>query len=119
MGTRLPGGTLLRWPHHRPGREHPPLGGAGPVRHRLVRTSGDGATPVTSFPWYVARAAGLVSWVLLTAGVLWGLAISTRGLRGRPPPAWLLDLHPDPGGLATVFPRLHVLAVPVVPFVHF
>ena len=74
---------------------------------------------MTSFPWYVARAAGLVSWVLLTAGVLWGLAISTRVLRGRPRPAWLLDLHRYLGGLATIFAGVHVVAILFDQFVHF
>jgi len=74
---------------------------------------------VTSFPWYVARAAGLVSWVLLTAGVLWGLAISTRVLRGRPRPAWLLDLHRYLAGLATIFAGVHFVAILFDQFVHF
>ena len=30
--------------------------------------------------WYTARASGLVAWALLSAGVLWGLALSTKVL---------------------------------------
>ena len=37
-------------------------------------------------PWYVARAAGLVAWTLLTASVFWGLSISTKVFRGKPRP---------------------------------
>ena len=40
-----------------------------------------------TFPWYVARASGIVAWVLLAASVLWGLAITTRVMNGRPRPA--------------------------------
>jgi sulfoxide reductase heme-binding subunit YedZ len=70
-------------------------------------------------PWYVARAAGLIAWTLLTASVLWGLSISTRVFRGKPRPAWLLDLHRYLGGLATVFTVLHVGAIIADSYIHF
>ncbi len=70
-------------------------------------------------PWYIARAAGLIGWTLLTASVLWGLAISTKVLGRRPRPAWLLDLHRFLGGLATVFTGVHIGAVLVDTYVHF
>ena len=70
-------------------------------------------------PWYVARAAGLIAWTLLTASVLWGLSISTRVFRGKPRPAWLLDLHRYLGGLATIFTVLHVGAIIADSYVHF
>jgi predicted ferric reductase len=58
--------------------------------------------------WYVARASGLVALALLTASVLWGLALST-GLLGRSPSrAWLLDLHRFLGALSLVFIGVHV-----------
>ena len=69
--------------------------------------------------WYVARAAGLVSWALLTSSVLWGLAISTKSFRGVARPAWLLDLHRYLGGLATVFVGVHVVALIADSYVHF
>jgi len=69
--------------------------------------------------WYLARAAGLVSWALLTASVLWGLAISSRSFRGVVRPAWLLDLHRYLGGLATVFVGVHVAALVADSYVHF
>src|SRR4051812_29116120 len=61
--------------------------------------------------WYVARASGLVAWALVTASVLWGLALSSRALGSRPRPAWLLDLHRFLGGLAVVFTGVHVVAI--------
>jgi predicted ferric reductase len=61
--------------------------------------------------WYVARSGGIVSWALLAASVLWGLALSTRALGARPRPNWLLDLHRFLGGLALVFVGVHVGAL--------
>jgi predicted ferric reductase len=69
--------------------------------------------------WYVARSAGLIAWVLLTAAVLWGLALSSKALGRRPHPAWLLDLHRCLGALATTFTVVHVLAVVADNYVHF
>jgi DMSO/TMAO reductase YedYZ heme-binding membrane subunit len=61
--------------------------------------------------WYVARAGGIVAWGLLAASVLWGLAMSTRSLPGRPRPSWMLDLHRFLGGLALVFVGVHAAAL--------
>ncbi len=72
-----------------------------------------------SLPWYVARSAGLISWALLTASVLWGLALSSKALGKRPRPNWLLDLHRFLGGLATIFVGVHVGAILLDTFVHF
>jgi predicted ferric reductase len=69
--------------------------------------------------WYVARASGLVGWTLLTASVMWGLSISTKVLKGRPRPAWLLDLHRYLGGLATIFVGVHVIGIVADTYVHF
>jgi hypothetical protein len=69
--------------------------------------------------WYVARAGGIVSWVLLSAGVIWGLLLSTKVLGRRPRSAWLLDLHRFLGGLAVVFTVVHVGAIVADSYVHF
>ena len=73
----------------------------------------------STFPWYVARAAGLVSWALLAAATLWGLALSTRALGKRPRPNWLLDMHRWLGGTALAFTGVHVLALLLDQYVHF
>ena len=70
-------------------------------------------------PWYVARSSGMIAWALLAASVLWGLAISTRVLRGTPRPSWLLDLHRYLGGIATVFVGVHIVALLGDTYVHF
>ncbi len=69
--------------------------------------------------WYVARSGGLLSWALLAAAVLWGLALSSRVFGKRPRPAWLLDLHRYLGGLALVFLGVHVVAILLDGYVHF
>jgi predicted ferric reductase len=69
--------------------------------------------------WYVARSSGLVTWALVAASVLWGLALSTRALGRRPRPAWLLDLHRFLGGAAVVFTAIHVITVVLDSYVHF
>ena len=69
--------------------------------------------------WYVARAGGLVAWALVGLSVIWGLALSTKVMEGRPRPAWLLDLHRFLGGLALVFTAVHVLAISLDTYVHF
>ena len=72
-----------------------------------------------TFPWYVARAAGLVSWALLAVATLWGLALSTRALGDRPRANWLLDLHRWLGGTALAFTGVHVVALLADQYVHF
>jgi predicted ferric reductase len=69
--------------------------------------------------WYTARAGGIVAWALMAAGVLWGLALSTKVLNGKPRPNWILDLHRFLGGLAVVFTGVQVLAIVADSYVHF
>jgi hypothetical protein len=72
-----------------------------------------------TFPWYIARAAGLVSWALLAAATLWGLALSTKALGKRPRANWLLDMHRWLGGTALAFTGVHVAAVLADQYTHF
>ena len=73
----------------------------------------------TTLLWYTARAAGIVTWALLAASVLWGLALSTRVFRGRLRPAWVLDLHRFLGGAAVVFLAVHIVTIVFDSYVHF
>ena len=61
--------------------------------------------------WYISRASGLVAWSVVTASILWGLALSTRLVRSKGVPAWLLDLHRFLGTLSIVFVAVHLLAL--------
>jgi predicted ferric reductase len=61
--------------------------------------------------WYAARSSGLVAWALVTASILWGLALSTRLIQRRGVPAWLLDLHRFLGTLSLVFVGVHLVAL--------
>ncbi len=61
--------------------------------------------------WHVSRAAGIVAWALSGAAVLWGLALSTRALGGRPRAPWLLDLHRFLGGLTILFVGFHLVGL--------
>ena len=65
----------------------------------------------TQFWWHMSRAAGIVAWGLSGAAVLWGLALSTRALGGRPRAPWLLDLHRYMGGLTVVFVAFHLVGL--------
>ena len=57
--------------------------------------------------------------MLVSASLVWGLALSTRLLGSKPPPAWLLDLHRALGGLAVIFTGVHLAGLVGDTYVHF
>lgn len=69
--------------------------------------------------WFVARASGIVAWVLAALSVLWGLALSTRALGRKPGAPWLLDLHRFLGGLTVVFVAVHLVGLWADSYVEF
>jgi predicted ferric reductase len=69
--------------------------------------------------WYVARASGLVTYGLLAASVIWGLAVSTRLLGRWPAPGWTLDLHRHLGALALTFTGIHLAALLLDTYIQF
>lgn len=69
--------------------------------------------------WYIARSSGIVAWALVAASVIWGLLISTRLLKGRSTPKWLLDLHRYLGGIAVTFTALHLGGLVADNYTHF
>jgi len=69
--------------------------------------------------WYVARTAGIVAWALATASIVWGLALSTRLVRRRGVPAWLLDLHRFLGVLTILAVGVHLLGLWADTYVYF
>jgi predicted ferric reductase len=68
--------------------------------------------------WYISRAGGLVSWAVVTASIIWGLALSTRLVSKRGAPAWLLDLHRYLGALSLVFTAIHIVSLPFDNYAH-
>lgn len=69
--------------------------------------------------WYVARASGIVAWLMLTASVIWGILLSTKAFPEHRRPAWLLDLHRWLGGLTVGFVAIHLGALVADTYVHF
>ena len=69
--------------------------------------------------WYAARASGLIAWAVVTASILWGLAVSTRLIRRKGVPAWCLDLHKFLGTLSLLFVAVHIVALWADTFVYF
>lgn len=65
----------------------------------------------SQFWWYVARASGIVAWLLLTASVVWGVVLATKAFPAHRRPAWLLDLHRWLGGLTVGFVVVHAFAL--------
>src|SRR5947209_6642413 len=60
--------------------------------------------------WYVARASGLVAWLLLGMSVVGGLLLAVRLTQGRSR-AWTQGLHEFVGALAVVFTGMHLASV--------
>ena len=69
--------------------------------------------------WYVARSSGIVAWATITASILWGLTLSSRLVRMRGVPAWLLDLHRYLGTLSLVFVLVHLVGLWADNYVYF
>jgi methionine sulfoxide reductase heme-binding subunit len=69
--------------------------------------------------WYVSRSSGLVAWILVTAAMLWGLALSSRLVRTKGAPAWLLDIHRFLGVLSLVFTGVHLVGLMADTYVQF
>ena len=69
--------------------------------------------------WYVARASGIVAWVMLAIAVIWGILVATRILGRKPRPAWVLDLHRWLGGLSVTFTGVHLVGLVADDYVEF
>jgi DMSO/TMAO reductase YedYZ heme-binding membrane subunit len=61
--------------------------------------------------WYVARSGGLVAWLTCAASVGWGLTLSSRLVRKRGAPAWLLASHRFLGLLSVIFVGVHLVGL--------
>ena len=63
------------------------------------------------FWWHLSRASGLVSWILLTASLVWGVLLFTRALKHVDRPSWLLEMHIWLSGLAIVTIGVHLVTL--------
>ncbi len=69
--------------------------------------------------WYLSRSSGMVAWLLVTASVVWGLALSARLFSARTSPGWMLDLHRFFGGTAVTLVGVHLAALVADNYAHF
>jgi predicted ferric reductase len=74
---------------------------------------------MTLFEWYLARASGIVAFVLLTIAVVLGLTLSGRAKLPSWPRFALEDVHRFAGLLTGTFVSLHVLTLFVDSYVPF
>ena len=111
-----------------PGHERAHHGGAHPAAHhhrstQVARVHGVEVLTLAAISsqtwWWLARATGIVAWLVITAGVVWGLLLSSRLVRRRGVPAWLLDLHRYLGTLALVFTGAHLAFLVADSYVYF
>ncbi len=72
-----------------------------------------------NYAWYVARAGGMLSFVLLTAAVVLGLLLSNKASLRRWPRFALEDVHRFVGLLAGTFILIHVGALLVDSYMPF
>jgi predicted ferric reductase len=68
--------------------------------------------------WHVARASGIVGWLLLTGTILCGILTPAK-LSARQRPAWFLDLHRWLAGLTVGFVAIHLGALMADSYVEF
>ena len=69
--------------------------------------------------WYVTRASAIIAWALMVISVMWGILLSTRVMKPKDSPGWLLDLHRWMSGLSVVFVGLHMFSLYMDNFAHF
>src|SRR3954462_12465551 len=72
---------------------------------------GDAGMTATSLPWYIARAGGLVTYVLLTVSGLWGTAVPARAFGHKPGLPWMNGMHEWFGTLTLAFLGVHVIGL--------
>ncbi len=69
------------------------------------------AANTTQVTWYITRAAGLTSYLLLWLSVFWGLAVSSKILESLLHGSFTYDFHQFLSLLAIGFIAIHLLAL--------
>ena len=73
----------------------------------------------SQFWWYLTRSSAIIAWTLMVISVLWGILLSTRVLKKRDNPSWLLDLHRWMSGTSVVMVFLHMFSLYMDQYAHF
>lgn len=69
--------------------------------------------------WYLARSAGLLTWITACSSIILGLVMSTRRIGRKLNGPWILDFHRFLSGLTVTFIALHMVALWADSFVTF
>lgn len=69
--------------------------------------------------WFATRGAGLMTWAVAAASVVFGLLMSSKMLGKQPGFPWLLDLHRFFSTLTSVFLALHLVTLWADSYVEF
>ncbi|MCB0045546.1 MAG: ferric reductase-like transmembrane domain-containing protein [Caldilineaceae bacterium] len=69
--------------------------------------------------WYMARAGGIVAYLLLWFATFWGVAMSGKLTKGALKPALLFGLHEFFPFLAVIFAAVHALVLLGDQYIHF
>ncbi len=69
--------------------------------------------------WFATRGAGLMTWAVAAASVVFGLLMSSKAMGKQPGFPWLLDLHRFFSTLTSVFLALHLVTLWADSFVEF
>ena len=75
------------------------------------RPDGSPSTADTPAYWYLARAGGLLAYLLLWAASCWGIIMSSKAARTVLPPALVFSLHEFLPLLALLFTGVHAAAL--------
>jgi sulfoxide reductase heme-binding subunit YedZ len=85
----------------------------------FVISLGLGSANLGHVPWYLSRASGIASFVLLSGSVILGLLISTKAASPLAPRALIFDLHQFLSVLSLSFIGLHAGSLVFDGFLHF
>ena len=69
--------------------------------------------------WYIARSSGIVSWLILSVSIIWGVLLAGRLIKTKGAPRWLDDLHRFLGALSIAFVLVHMLGLFADSYTHF
>lgn len=69
--------------------------------------------------WFLARASGIVAWLMMTGSMACGIVLAAKAVSGRGRPAWVLAMHRWFGALTLAFLAVHIAALVADSYVTF